>query len=306
MLEQKASCPICKSARVKIYHNKIWSLDRGKVLYCEACDFLFIDLLMTQNEEAQFYKNYGKHIVARGGIQTSDNPEELYKVMLPPADVRLKYIGEYFKPPSDVLEIGASAGSFLGVLLQQGFSSKNLTAVEPSDGHREYVSKYLDIDTYADLKALSQGRQYDVICMFHVFEHIAEPKTFFSKLRSQLKKDGRFIVEVPSHTDALLKLYNLTEFKNFYFQPMHPYVYSPQSIKHVLENNGFVLEKVIPYQRYGLDNHLNWLAQKASGGNRAYADIFSGTANTAYKQALEKAGLSDTIFAIAYPANQIE
>lgn len=294
-------CPLCSSLQVEVYHNKVWSCDHGQVLHCRACDVLFLDSAMTENEAKDFYQNYGKHIVERGGIQATDSPSELYEIMLRPARYRFQYIGGYFQRSARILEIGASVGSFLGVLLENGFSPEHLTAVEPSSGHSEYVRKSLGIEVYEDINALPQQQQYNIVCMFHVFEHIANPKLFLDTIRMLLKPDGILVIEVPSHTDALLRVYNLTEFKNFYFQPMHPYIYSPKSVKSIMERYGFQVEAVIPSQRYSLDNHLNWFFNKTPGGNKVYATIFNGTADDAYRHALEQAGFADTLFAIVHP-----
>lgn len=300
MKERSKLCPICNSSSIQPYHNKVWSLDNGEVFQCQKCDLLFLGSIMSQEEEVAFYKNYGEHLVTRGGVQTTDNPQELYEMMLPAAQERLSYIKDFFQSSTSVLEIGASVGSFLGVLINFGLSSKNLTSVEPSVGHRKYMQESLGVETYEDIDLLSENKKYDVVCMFHVLEHISTPKVFLEKIKNFLKDNGTLIIEVPSHTDALLKLYNLDEFKDFYFQPMHPYVYSPQSLENVLVNSGFHLNRIIFYQRYGLDNHLNWLTYKIPGGNQTYHTIVQGKADDSYKKAIEQAHFSDTIFAIAH------
>lgn len=300
MKEQLKLCPICNFSNIQLYHSKVWSLDNGEVFQCQKCDLLFLGSIMSEEEEVAFYKNYGEHLVARGGIQPTDNPQELYKMMLPAAQERLNYIKDFFQTSTNVLEIGASAGSFLGALIDFGLSSKNLTSVEPSIRHRQYMQKSLEIEVYEDIGLLPENKKYDVVCMFHVLEHISTPKVFLERIKNFLKGNGTLIIEVPSHTDALLKLYHLEEFKDFYFQPMHPYVYSPQSLENVLVNSGFHLDEIIFYQRYGLDNHLNWLTYKIPGGNQTYHNIVQGEADNSYKKAIERAHLSDTIFAIAH------
>ena len=114
---------------------------------------------MSGEEEKRFYQNYGSHLVARG-VQTKDDPEELYRMMLPVARARLKYIGEYFMTPYAVLEIGASAGSFFGALEEHGLSLKNLNAVEPSEGHCAYMQTQLGIETYNNITGLPAGKKY--------------------------------------------------------------------------------------------------------------------------------------------------
>lgn len=268
------------------------------MLRCAGCDILFLDTPMSETEEAQFYQTYGKHIVARG-VQTADDPAALSAQMLPPARARFEYIGEHFAHGGTVLEVGAAAGSFLSALIERGVAPDALTAVEPSEGHRTYLEQSLCVSAFRDLSAIPAGSRFDVVCMFHVFEHISHPQPFLRQVARLLRRDGRLLIEVPSHTDPLLTLYHSTAFKNFYFQPQHPLIYSPTSITRVLEASEFSVEQIIPYQRYGLGNHLKWILLQAPGDDAPYADRIDHEMNKRYRKALEHMRMTDTLFAVA-------
>ena len=105
------------------------------------------------------------------------------------------------------------------------------------------------------------------------------------------------IIEVPSLDDPLSSLYKSPAHRDFYFQKQHPYVYSAKSLRRVLEHHGFRVE-IVPYQRYGLENHLQWLSAGKPGGNAEFARTFQ-SCDAAYRAALEASGLTDTVFAIA-------
>ncbi len=141
------------------------------------------------------------------------------------------------------------------------------------------------------------SEQFDIICMFHVFEHIREPKTFLEKCRRLLSTTGLVIIEVPYIEDPLISIYNIEEFKDFYFQPMHPFVHSIESLRFNFCNAKFLEESMIFYQRYGLDNHLSWLANKKPGGDSYLTSLFKG--NKQYKQTLVDIEKTDTVFYIA-------
>jgi hypothetical protein len=55
-----------------------------------------------------------------------------------------------------------------------------------------------------------------------------------------------------------------------------------------------VTKEVINYQRYGIENHLNWFANNAPGGNQLFRNIFSET-NKSYISELEDFGKTDTV-----------
>lgn len=94
-----------------------------------------------------------------------------------------------------LLDIGAGGGEFVYVASQQGFQA---TGIEPNQGYSEYAkSQYgIEIKTMmlADLSPASQ----DVISLFHVFEHMANPESILAKVWEALSADGRFLIEVPN------------------------------------------------------------------------------------------------------------
>jgi hypothetical protein len=61
-----------------------------------------------------------------------------------------------------------------------------------------------------------------------------------------------------------------------------------------MAHHGFQTDELIPYQRYGLENHLNWLTQGRPGGNEIFRALFKGVEN-AYMASLEKSEKTDTI-----------
>ena len=129
----------------------------------------------------------------------------------------------------------------------------------------------------------------------HVLEHIIDPSAYLSIIGQLLSKnDSLVIIEVPSLFDPLLSVYGCESYKMFYFQSQHPYIYSNTSIVRLMERNGFVTKEVINYQRYGIENHLNWLVKDSPGGSEIFRNIFSKT-NERYLTELEDFGKTDTV-----------
>lgn len=106
--------------------------------------------------------------------------------------------------------------------------------------------------------------------------------------------DSLLIIEVPSLFDPLLSLYNCSSYRKFYFQNQHPFVYSKTSIVRLMEHNDFQTKEVINYQRYGLENHLNWIINNSPGGNRLFRKTFCET-NKSYIDEIESKGKTDTV-----------
>jgi SAM-dependent methyltransferase len=213
---------------------------------------------------------------------------------------RFAKIGDLFPGRGDVLEIGAAEGDFLAKLRAER-PELRLLAVEPDRKTAEARKAIGLAGDYPDLEtAVSTGASADTVCLFHVFEHIADPRAFLDVAGRLLKSGGRMIIEVPSLDDPLLSIYRCGAYEAFYFQRQHPFVYSARSLGRVLEANGFQVLEMRPYQRYGLENHLTWLTHGKPGGDAQLKQMF-GSLDQQYRQELEKAGKTDTIIAVATP-----
>lgn len=93
---------------------------------------------------------------------------------------------------------------------------------------------------------------------------------------------------------TLCSLYHCLQYKKFYFQAQHPYVYSARSVTRIMEYNGFKTLAIIAYQRYGIENHLNCLVNGCPGGNVTYRTMFNKT-NEVYILELECSRKTDSV-----------
>ncbi len=214
---------------------------------------------------------------------------------------RLDYVERYLKIRSSInnisnlLEIGAGDGSFLRIM-KENCPTVDLSSVEPDISTLSQREEIENLKNYESLEGVCKyNNKYDAICLFHVLEHIVDPSAYLSRIsQSLIKNDSLVIIEVPSLFDPLLSIYECESYKKFYFQSQHPYIYSNTSIVRFVESNGFVTKEVINYQRYGIENHLNWLANNSPGGNELYRNIFNKT-NKSYVTELEDFGKTDTV-----------
>lgn len=282
-------CPNCKSQNIEIFHDKVWSLDDGKVYKCNSCELLFIAPMMSDDEERKFYENYNQHVQNRG-MTVEKSVEEFHQKSLPTARERLAVLQKYFNNKK-ILEIGSSTGAFLSLL-----ENCKTNACELATDNLHFSKQFINGRAYKALEDVNENN-FDIICMFHVFEHIKEPIKFLKSCAKLLKPDGLIIIEVPHSNDPLLTLYDCQEFKDFVFQPMHPMIYNKPSLDYVFHQSNLENSEVIYHQRYGLENHLSWFKNKKAGGDIQLTELFSKVKE--YKEVLESIKLTDTIFYIA-------
>ena len=283
------NCRNCNSDKVILFHDKVWSIDNGKVYKCNDCELIFINSMMSENEEKEFYENYNEHVKKRG-VTVENSVEEFHEKSKTIANERLNVVSKFFNNKK-VLEIGSSTGAFLSLL-----NDCNTNACELATDNLNYSKQFINGKAFNSLDDVDENN-FDVICMFHVFEHIREPINFLNTCKTKLNGGGRIVIEVPHSNDPLITLYDCKEFKDFVFQPMHPMVYNEKSLDYVFKNAGFKKDEVICHQRYGLENHLSWFKNKQPGGDAELTKLFSS--NIEYKNKLENIKKTDTIFYIA-------
>ena len=284
--------------RMKIYHPLVEMDSSHQVLRKGIFDDEDCSVYLTSEKDFAFlcpspsvdYKNYKKRV--------SDLGLDKYKKNKNANQARMEKVYDIFNQTDvdTVLEIGASDGSFLKVLKDQ-FPNLKITAVETDDitleSRRKIVGKDNSFSSLDEL--IEKNREFDIVCFFHVFEHIKEVAEFLEKIKKILAPNGRVLIEVPSLDDPLLSIYHSEPYERFYFQKQHPFVYTASSLERTLERSGFSTIQTIPYQRYGLENHISWMVKKKPGGNSLYNKLFSPI-DKKYRVILEEHGKTDTVF----------
>ncbi len=191
----------------------------------------------------------------------------------------------------DVLDFGCGFGGFLTNISPYSLSA---AGVELGADERAYINAHgyevrMDINEF--------DREFDVITLFHVFEHLNNPLMWLERISSKLKSGGVLFIEVPNADDALLSLYECAPFADFTYWSAHLYLYTIKSLTEVINRNGsFVIEDAGQFQRYPLANHLYWLSQGKPGGQHVWDFFNTETINAEYGSLLSERGLCDTLF----------
>ncbi len=164
-------------------------------------------------------KNYFDDMVLRG--------QEILNILLKKR-VGIKIEG------SDILEIGCSAGGILVPFLESG------ARVKGYDYDQRYLDygkqRVLDLDLcYGGVENLKEeNRQYDIIILNHVLEHLANPLEAVQLIKEKLKEDGVLYVAVPGLTNLE---YFFSPTKSFLggLHIAHLFCFSPQTLVNTLE-----------------------------------------------------------------------
>jgi len=134
-----------------------------------------------------------------------------------------------------ILDVGCGGGRFLVEARNHGWKT---FGIEPTKRSVEIAKKYsLDVIDDKLSESLFTKDMFDVISLWHVFEHIPNPDNVLSILRKWLKNDGLLVIAVPNIESLQARLG-----KDLWFHldpPRHLYHFSPKTLRLILKKNGY-------------------------------------------------------------------
>jgi SAM-dependent methyltransferase len=111
---------------------------------------------------------------------------------------------KHIRNTDQVLDIGCGAGIFIEQLQNSGIDARGLElnpkAIEECKRKNLHVQNELIQD-----HSIQNPGKYDVVCAFHVLEHIYDIKSFIDASCKCLKKGGKLIFAVPNNNPYFLK-----------------------------------------------------------------------------------------------------
>lgn len=192
------------------------------------------------------------------------------------------------------LDIGTGLGGILDLARPL---AANVQAVELQASARKLLGE-LGYTVFKDVRDAPE-KSFDVISLFHVYEHIPDQIEFLVAVKKCLKPGGTLIVEVPHARDALITLYESTAFLNFTLWSQHLILHTRESLNRFLDAAAFCDTRIQGVQRYPLSNHLHWLAKAKPGGHQVWDMLNDPALTAAYEGHLSKLDMTDTLLAIA-------
>lgn len=210
---------------------------------------------------------------------------------------RLRKLAARLGPGTRVLDAGCGSGAFLHAVRER--SAVVTTGIEPHESFREHLRRE-GFEVYPSLLECS-GEVYDLVVLFHVLEHLEDPVKFLTQLRPFLAPRGTLVVEVPNLADALLWLYRVPAYWEFYWQYPHIWYFSAGPLRHLLARAGYEVVCLEEAQRYGLANHLQWLSEGVPGPGEKFAPFVSPRMDLEYRDAIIRRGFSDTLWVECRP-----
>ena len=103
------------------------------------------------------------------------------------------------------------------------------------------------------------------------------------------------IIEVPNSDDALLTLYENSDFQKFTYWSQHLFLFNAKTMAELIKQVGLKINWIKHVQRYPLSNHLHWLAKGKPGGHKKWNFLNNSQLDQEYEHQLAAIGKTDTI-----------
>jgi 2-polyprenyl-3-methyl-5-hydroxy-6-metoxy-1,4-benzoquinol methylase len=182
---------------------------------------IFVDPVPFENTE-EFYKS--EYRKSYKGVH-QPKPKHIYRAGRL-ALKRISRIEPLIDKLSACLDAGSSSGEFVYLMRKNGYEIQGVEANEP---YAEFSMKSLDVPvSITPFSKFKPEREFDLITMFHVLEHLENPVRDLRHLAESLRIGGKMVIEVPNI------LYPNMAFSNKW-HPGHLFSYTKESLSSLMK-----------------------------------------------------------------------
>jgi len=197
---------------------------------------------------------------------------------------RAKRISKLLPENGNIIDIGCGNGNFLMSLLDFGKYNLFGSELEGKSAQRAALHKDLHLSTEPINTGSFEKESFDVVTMFHVFEHLTKPRLMLDSVKSFLKNDGYFVVSFPNIGSLQSRI-----FKGKWLHldpPRHLFFFETEDFIKIMNDYGFELisKKYFSLEQnpYGfVQSFLNLFLKKREvlfellKGNKKYTSEYS-------------------------------
>lgn len=246
----KNLCIICQSKnRKKLFDAKDANFKKSYQFYkCLDCQTVQIDPLIKAGEiqKIYLYKNihgdFAKNNRQFKFLRFLPFLDSLFALYLKIILKRRKNILLSRKNRGIILDIGFGDSNFLNSL---DWKNWQLWGIEINRKlHQEAQKKlpWAKLQNTEIKNAKLPKNFFDVITLWHVFEHLKDPHLAVEKIASWLKKGGYLFIEVPSSNSLYLNIFG--KYWQQLIVPEHQFFYHSKSFNKLLQKNRLKIAEI--------------------------------------------------------------
>jgi 2-polyprenyl-3-methyl-5-hydroxy-6-metoxy-1,4-benzoquinol methylase len=239
------SCPICSSQIVAAFataHDRLFGLAAGSfdLQGCNDCGCIFQRRMPTESELPAYYpqKYWWCESGKRDAAGMLARLEKAYRDFVIVDHVRFvqRCAAECNPTGRTLLDVGCGSGAFVAAAARCGFEAHGMD-VSPQAAAVARRQSGVDV-RQGDLSDDPWGgRKFDFVTMFHVLEHLPDPKRALTCVARWLAPGGALILQVPNAASVQARIFR----ERWYGLdvPRHVINFSPRGLSLLLAETGF-------------------------------------------------------------------
>ncbi len=268
-LKELRACSLCSSRNVHFLWHVTDKKFRGPGQFaywrCAGCGLVMLHPRLSKEELAPYYPDYVtvvqrrhdfrqrlKRMVAEDWYGYGTDRSAVTSMVRKAATFPLRRLLSQLprrRPGGRVLDIGCGSGGYLAFLADLGWVCEG---VEQGSNSRRYAQQELGLTVHSDLRQLQRfpDRCFDVVTMWHVIEHLADPLETLAAVHRVLKPDGLLMLRTPN-----VDSWEARAFQGCWYgidAPRHLHLFSPETLERCLTRAGFISNDV-HYQYHPVD-----------------------------------------------------
>ncbi len=239
-----SQCPACGSENITALltaTDHTVSNQQFAVWHCSNCTLRFTQDVPGQDDIGPYYQSekYISHSDTKKSLVNTLYHFVRRKTLLSKKKLVTQQTGLL---KGIILDIGCGTGAFLHTMKMAGWGS---TGLEPDAIARNKAAELYNLhpESPEQLFTLKES-SFNAITMWHVLEHVHDLHGYMKQLHKILAASGRLFIAVPNYTS-----YEATVYQQNWASwdvPRHLYHFSPQAMKALLQQHGFVLQATRP------------------------------------------------------------
>ena len=214
---------------------------------CDSCGLIAIHPQPTELKLARYYPSTKYYSYADTGKQSFFGRLRSYYISHLYSPTFISRLLNLFvhvpampikKIHGKILDIGCGSGETLVQLQSIGWEGYGLDmdkkAIEIA---QKRGVKHASYGTYKDLK-MYLDNTFDVIRLYHVIEHLDDPRRVLALIRTKLKVGGELIIGTPNENSLVSRI-----FKQYWYNldcPRHLYLFSPKTLRILVKQCSFI------------------------------------------------------------------
>lgn len=223
-----SDCPLCGAEEVQFR----FTAKGYRIFLCPKCTVQFVFPTPTEEQIAEIYsddyfKRGNKYAASLSHVaKLSQSPE----VANDESKIRLV---QNYTDGKRLLDVGCALGGFLLRAKESGFDVSGVEYSESAAKHSREVHG-LDVSQGTLFEAALPSESFDVVTMWDVIEHLADPHENLAEV-SRLLKPGGILVMTTGDVNSLWSRL-LGKYWQLMTPPQHLFYYSPTSLKTAIAN----------------------------------------------------------------------